>query len=104
MITRRTLLENTAKGGLALGAGGLIGACGSSSSSSATSDSSGDAPGTPKHGGTLRAGLTGGSSSDTADPNNRQQHGLCARAHLYEALVWTNSRRAVQPPGRGDDA
>ena len=33
-ITRRRLLENTAKGGLALGAGGLIAACGLGSSSS----------------------------------------------------------------------
>ena len=41
MISRRTLFENTAKGGLALRAGGLIGASGSSSSSSATSGSSG---------------------------------------------------------------
>jgi peptide/nickel transport system substrate-binding protein len=85
MITRRTLLENTAKAGLALGAGGLIAACGSSASSSVSSD----APATPKHGGTLHAGLTGGSSSDTLDPNNPVNVTDYARvANLYEALLW----------------
>ena len=34
LISRRTLLENTIKGGAALSAGGLIAGCGSSSSSS----------------------------------------------------------------------
>jgi peptide/nickel transport system substrate-binding protein len=94
-ITRRRLLENAAKGGLAVGAGGLIAACGSSSSSnsSAATTTSQAAAGTPKHGGTLRAGLTGGSSSDTADPNTIVNNTDYARAALlYEALVWTNSQ------------
>jgi peptide/nickel transport system substrate-binding protein len=94
-ITRRRLLENAAKGGLAVGAGGLIAACGSSSSSSssAATTTSQASAGTPKHGGTLRAGLTGGSSSDTADPNTIVNNTDYARAALlYEALVWTNSQ------------
>ena len=88
MITRRTLLENTARGSLALGAGGLIAACGSSSSSSSSSDPTG----TPKHGGTLHAGLIGGSSSDTIDPNNPVNVTDYARvANLYEALLWLDA-------------
>ena len=38
------------------------------------------AAGTPKHGGTLHAGLTGGSSSDTADPNTIVNNTDYARA------------------------
>jgi peptide/nickel transport system substrate-binding protein len=94
-ITRRRLLGNAAKGGLAVGAGGLIAACGSSSSSSSSAATTGSqaSSGTPKHGGTLRAGLTGGSSSDTADPNTIVNNTDYARAALlYEALVWTNSQ------------
>ena len=88
MITRRTLLENTASGSLALGAGGLISACGSSTSSSSSSDPTG----TPKHGGTLHAGLIGGSSSDTVDPNNPVNVTDYARvANLYEALLWLDA-------------
>ena len=95
LITRRRLLENAAKGGLAVGAGGLIAACGSSGSSSSTAATTGSstaAAGTPKHGGTLRAGLTGGSSSDTADPNTIVNNTDYARAALlYESLVWLNA-------------
>ncbi|HLH67386.1 MAG TPA: ABC transporter substrate-binding protein [Solirubrobacteraceae bacterium] len=101
LITRRSLLANAARGGLALGAGGLIAACGSSSSSSSSSSSGASssaaaAAGTPKHGGTLRAGLTGGSSSDTLDPNAPVNNTDYARvANLYEGLVWMNA--AGQP-------
>jgi peptide/nickel transport system substrate-binding protein len=94
LITRRTLLENAAKGGLAVGAGGLIAACGSSSTSSSSAATSGSATsaGTPKHGGILHAGLTGGSSSDTADPNTIVNNTDYARAaNLYEGLVWLDA-------------
>jgi peptide/nickel transport system substrate-binding protein len=89
LITRRSLLGNAAKGGLVLGAGGLLAACGSSSSSASGSDA---AATTPRRGGTLRAGLTGGSSSDTLDPNNPVNVTDYARvACLFEALVWLNA-------------
>ena len=95
LITRRSLLENAAKGGLAVGAGGLIAACGGSSSgtsSAATSGTSTAAAGTPKHGGSLHAGLTGGSSSDTCDPNTIVNNtDYCRAANLYEGFVWTNA-------------
>ena len=96
VISRRTLLENTAKGGLALSAGGLIAACGGSSASSSASASGSSttaSAGSPKHGGTLQAGLTGGSSSDTLDPNALLNNVDYARAsNLYESLVWVNAQ------------
>ncbi len=88
-ISRRTLLENTIKGGAALSAGGLIAACGSSSPSSSAASTSTAAAGTPKHGGTLHAGLTGGSSSDTADPNRLVNNTDYARVqNIFDPLVW----------------
>jgi peptide/nickel transport system substrate-binding protein len=91
-ITRRTLLENAAKGGFALGAGGLLAACGSSSAPSASGSSSAassTSSGTPKHGGTLHVGMTGGSSSDTLDPNSMVNNCDYARvACLFDALCW----------------
>ena len=95
LISRRTLLENAAKGGLVLSAGSLLAACGSSasSSSSATSGTKAASTGTPRHGGTLHVGLTGGSSSDTLDPNSLLNNADYARASkLYESLVWTNAQ------------
>jgi peptide/nickel transport system substrate-binding protein len=91
LMNRRTFVSNAAKGGLALSAGGLLASCGSSSSSSSHASSS--APSSaPKHGGTLHAGLTGGSSSDTLDPNKPVNNTDYARvATLYEGLVWVNA-------------
>jgi peptide/nickel transport system substrate-binding protein len=92
MITRRALLENAGKGSVVLGAGGLIAACGSSSSPSASPAASTGAPAAPKRGGTLHAGLIGGSSSDTLDPNSPVNVTDYARvANLYEALVWLDA-------------
>ncbi len=94
LITRRKLLENAAKGGVALGAGGLIAACGSSSGSSSASSSasSSGAAGSPKHGGTLHVGMTGGSSSDTLDCNKMVNNTDYARvACLFDALAWINA-------------
>jgi peptide/nickel transport system substrate-binding protein len=91
-ITRRRLLEGAAKGGFALTGAGLIAACGSSSTKSkATSPSA--STGKPRYGGTLMAGLTGGSSSDTLDPNSPVNNLDYARvANLYDALVWQDAQ------------
>src|ERR1700739_2260505 len=94
LITRRKLLENAAKGGMALGAGGLIAACGSSSgtSSANASASTSGAARTARHGGTLHVGMTGGSSSDTLDCNKMVNNTDYARvACLYDALAWINA-------------
>ena len=90
-ITRRTLIQNAARGGLALGASGLLAACGSESSSPSTAASS-ESGGAPKHGGVLRIGMTGGSSSDTADPNLLLNNADYVRATcIYDTLVWPDA-------------
>jgi peptide/nickel transport system substrate-binding protein len=99
-ITRRTFLDGAAKGGFVLGAGSLIAACGGSSSSgggASSSTTTSTSMGTPKHGGTLTAGLTGGSSSDTLDPNSPVNNTDYARvANLYEGLTQINSQGIPQ--------
>ncbi len=89
-ISRRELLSGAGKAGLALSAGGLIAACGSSSTTSTRTTA---VTGSPRHGGTLTAGLTGGSSSDTLDPNSPVNNTDYARvANLYDALVWQDAQ------------
>ena len=96
LIPRRTLLENTAKGGAGARrrkAARLLRRL----VIAVEPDHVGGQPfepsaGTPKHGGTLHAGLTGGSSSDTCDPNTIVNNTDYARAaNLYEGLVWLNA-------------
>jgi peptide/nickel transport system substrate-binding protein len=98
LMSRRTLLENTAKGGVALSAGTLLAACGSSSSSSSSVIATGNSTtsgASPKHG-TLHAGLTGGSSSDTLDPNLALNNLDYARvSNLYESLVWSDANATI---------
>jgi peptide/nickel transport system substrate-binding protein len=90
MITRRSLLSDAAKGGLVLGAGSVLAACGSSAASTSQAPAT---TGAPRHGGTLRAGLIGGSSSDSLDPNSPVNNTDYARvANLYESLVWNNAQ------------
>jgi peptide/nickel transport system substrate-binding protein len=86
------LLGGAVKGGLALSAGGLVAACGGSSSTTSTTPATVPAA-RPRSGGTLTAGLTGGSSSDTLDPNtmvNNIDYGRVA--NLFDALVWPDAQ------------
>jgi peptide/nickel transport system substrate-binding protein len=90
-FSRRRFLGAAAGVAGAFGAGALIDACGSSSSSGsgsgAQSSSSGSA-GKPKQGGTLTAGFTGGSSSDTVDGFNVYTTiDLARTSALFEPLV-----------------
>ena len=88
-ITRRELIGGATKGGLVLSAGSLIAACGSAS----TGTTSHTSAGRPRHGGTLTAALTGGSTTDTIDPNSPVNNTDYARvAALYDALVWQDSQ------------
>lgn len=83
-VSRRGFLRATAAGALSVSAGGLVTACGSGSSSASGSKH----PGKPRHGGTLRAALSGGNSSDTLDPKNPINNVDYARvAQLYDSLV-----------------
>jgi peptide/nickel transport system substrate-binding protein len=87
-LSRRELLQNVGLGALAVGVGGVLGACSSSSSPSSGVTTSAK----PKRGGTLTAGISGGSSTDTIDPLNVFTNGDYARDwQLYESLVgWTS--------------
>jgi peptide/nickel transport system substrate-binding protein len=65
-LSRRDFVKTAVAGSLAVGAGGLLSACGISSIPTATSVAKVTGP--PKRGGILRAAITGGSSADTLDP------------------------------------
>jgi len=85
-LTRRQVLKGAAVMGAAAGFAPLIGACGSSSSSASSPSAS--ATGSPKKGGTVRAGITGGSSSNTLDVTMEVTESDAARTVMcYEALV-----------------
>ena len=63
-FTRRDVLKGAAAVGAAMSLAPLAAACGSSSTSSG---SGANASASPKRGGTVVAGITGGSSSNTLD-------------------------------------
>jgi peptide/nickel transport system substrate-binding protein len=64
--TRREALRLAIGGGAALGGAALLAACGGGSASPAAAKTSA-AAGSPKRGGNLRVGMTGGTSADTLD-------------------------------------
>jgi peptide/nickel transport system substrate-binding protein len=80
-IPRRTFLKSGLVAAATLGSSGVLTACGSSSSSPSTNSP-------PRHGGTLRAGLVGGTSSDTLDADNSLSYVDYARLlQLYNSPV-----------------
>jgi len=81
-LTRRELLRRGTVAGLSLPVlGAILAACSSSSTTSTTAVR-------PKRGGTLKAGLTGGGSSDTLDADNGLVDLDFARViQLYDPLV-----------------
>ncbi len=83
-VSRRAVLRLGAAGALGLGAG-LVGAgCGSQGATTSTTSTAAK----PKRGGTLKAGLTGGGSSDTLDADNGLIDVDFARViQLYDPLV-----------------
>ena len=88
-VTRRELIGHAARGSIAVaGAGTLLAACGSTSSGSATTTTKV----AQRRGGTLTVGLTGGSSSDTLDPNKLTTNPDFGRtASLYDGVVWAQA-------------
>lgn len=83
--SRRQFLSAGAAGAALLGAGGLLAACGSSSPVAKTGTTT---VSKPKRGGTLRVGLTGGTSADTVDPLFELSNLDFARCYaLYDCLV-----------------
>jgi peptide/nickel transport system substrate-binding protein len=90
-LGRRQFLGGVAAAGAVAGAGGLLAACGGSSgggSAASPSSSSAASTGTPKRGGSMSVGMTGGSSStDTLDPHGGLTYLDTARAHsMYNPL------------------
>ncbi len=82
-LNRRQFLRGIAATGAVASSGGLIAACSSSSTSSQSSASS-----TPKRGGDLKVGLTGGGPSDTVDPHRGETYLDSSRLQsLYSPLV-----------------
>jgi peptide/nickel transport system substrate-binding protein len=82
-LGRRQFLRGVAATGVVAGAGGLLAACGGSSTPASSS-----ATAKPKYGGNLSVGMSGGSSSDTLDPNQGLTEVDTGRAELlYEPLV-----------------
>ena len=70
-VTREAFLRAGGAGAVGVAALGLAGCFSSSSGTTSTSSKASPTPaGPPKRGGTLRAGLAGGSSTETADPQN----------------------------------
>jgi peptide/nickel transport system substrate-binding protein len=82
---RREFLTKAGQGALLLGAAGTLAACGSSSSSSPTTNV---ASSKPKSGGTLKTGLSGGSTGDTLNALTPVQSTDFARTmNLFEPLT-----------------
>lgn len=90
-VTRRKLLQVGGAGAITLGLGSLISACGSGQGSAgATTTSTGAAP---RHGGSLRVGVTGGGSSDTLEAQNSLTTVDFLRAGaLYDQLMIMNPK------------
>jgi peptide/nickel transport system substrate-binding protein len=86
-VNRRTVLKTGAGLALVVGAGGLLAAC-ATDSSSGTGTAAASASGTPKKGGTLRIGASGGGTSDTLDPHAMTLTTDIARSYmLFNQLV-----------------
>ena len=92
--TRRGFLKlSAATAGLAGAAALGLSACGTSNSSSSTTSTTTAKTSGPKRGGNLRVGLTGGSSTDTLDPDETVTVPDIARqVTLFEPLVTQNSQ------------
>ena len=89
-MTRRRFLQAAATTALGTGAGVALAACGPPlpPPSSSTTTPRPPSAGQPRRGGTLRAAISGGSSSDTLDAQNGITEADFARlAQLYDPLV-----------------
>ena len=84
-FSRREFLKAGLAGSLAVGAGGLLSACGTGNTIKPFTTS---IVGKPRTGGQLRAGLTGGSTADTLSPLNAITNVDFSRINnLYEPLI-----------------
>jgi peptide/nickel transport system substrate-binding protein len=92
-LDRRQFLRGVAATGAVAGAGGLLAACSSSSSPSGSTAVSHS----PKRGGNLKVGLTGGSGSDTVDPHKGLTYTDSSRLQsLYSPLVQLDANAQLE--------
>jgi peptide/nickel transport system substrate-binding protein len=85
-LNRRKFLQVTSLGLAVVTAGGVLSACGGADT---TASNAGGATGTPRKGGTLRVGSTGGGTTDTLDPQSWTTLPDQLRVQqLYDPLVW----------------
>jgi len=92
---RRQFLHGIAAAGAAAGAGSLLAACGGSSSGA--TQRAAQASRTLRHGGNLKLGLSGGSSSDTLDPHKSLTYIDTSRLQsLYQPLVQLDAQAQVE--------
>jgi peptide/nickel transport system substrate-binding protein len=95
-LERRQFLRGIAATGAVAGAGGLLAAC-SSGSGSSTGSQPGGSGGSPKRGGNLKVGLTGGGPSDTVDPHKGLTYTDSSRLQsLYSPLVQYDANAGLQ--------
>jgi peptide/nickel transport system substrate-binding protein len=86
-LTRRDVLRGALAGGAALGAGGLLAACGGGGNAG-TASSMTPSTAKPRSGGKVSAGATGGGATDTIDAHNPVTDPDHMRVfQLYEPLV-----------------
>jgi peptide/nickel transport system substrate-binding protein len=87
-ITRRDALRGALAGGVLLGAGGIMAACGSEEVDVPTSDSGASSLKNVRRGGTLRVGVAGGGADDSIDAHIPAVVPDIARVfQLYEPLA-----------------
>jgi peptide/nickel transport system substrate-binding protein len=91
-ITRRDALRGALAGGVLLGAGGVLAACGSETVDVPTSSSGGTSLKNVRNGGVLRVGVSGGGADDSIDAHVLTTVPDISRAHqLYEGLAGRNT-------------
>jgi peptide/nickel transport system substrate-binding protein len=91
-VPRRRFLAGLAAAGIAAGTSGLADGCGGPAAARPAA-----AGPRKRYGGTLRAGLTGGSASDTLDPYQGLSYLDTARAQtLYEPLVQLDADAGIE--------
>ncbi len=99
-ITRRSLLQKGGTGLVVVGGAGWLAACGGGNpnSGSSTGGSGATTGGTPKRGGTLRLGASGGGDNDTLDGQNALSNVDFAIAYaLFDPLTKVNDKGEVVP-------
>src|SRR5215470_10122786 len=94
---RRQFLRGVVATGALAGAGSFLSACSSGSAGSPGVSPSPTTTGTPRRGGDLKVGLTGGSGTDTLDPHKGLTYLDTARAQsLYQPLLQLNTRAQTE--------